>query len=52
MPGVGVSFSSGDVEPAFAQFAVNAQPPYTLPAKIGETLYSWEISVQGGEMNH
>ena len=23
-----------------------------LPAKIGETLYPSEISVQGGEMNH
>jgi uncharacterized protein (TIGR03435 family) len=26
--------------------------PGTLPAKIGETLYPSEISVQGGEMNH
>jgi hypothetical protein len=24
----------------------------SLPAKIGETLYPSEISVQGGEMNH
>ena len=24
----------------------------TLPAKIGETLYPWENSVQGGQMNH
>jgi hypothetical protein len=30
----------------------NQMDAVTLPAKIGETLYASEISVQGGEMNH